>query len=84
MSADIDDVVAALKPSFDGTTDAMLKTSIEAYIAIDSWSRTPVMSQVAYDNLMDIIINSGTLSTSVEMSKVVDNSYAQAVLRDFA
>jgi hypothetical protein len=42
------------------------------------------MSQVAYDNLMDIIIDSGTLTTPVEMSKVVDNTYAQQVLRDFA
>lgn len=84
MSADIDDVVAALKPSFDGTSDALIKTSIEAYIRIDSWSRTPVMSQVAYDNLMDIIINSGTLTSRVDMSKVVDNSYAQSILADIA
>ena len=84
MSADINDVVKALKPSFDGTSEDLIKTSMLAYIGIDSWARTPVMSQVAYDNLMDIIVGSGTLTTRVDMSKVVDNSYAQAVLKDFA
>ena len=75
--------MAAIKPSFDGTTDEMLKVSIEAYRNIDAWSRTPVMSSVAYNNLMNIIINSGTLTTAVEMDKVVDNSFAQSVLADF-
>ena len=84
ISADIDDVVASLKPSFDGTSEELIKNSMLAYIAIDSWARTPVMSQVAYDKLMDIIVNSGTLTSRIEMSKVVDNSYAQAVLKDFA
>lgn len=84
MSADMDEIINALKPSFDGTSDEMLRISMEAYIEIDSWARTPVMSQVAYNNLMNIIINSGTLSSPVDFEKVVDNSYAQAVLKDFA
>lgn len=84
MSADIDNIVSALRPSFDGTSDAMLKKSIEAYIAIDSWSRTPVMSEVAYNNLVRIIKNAGVLSEDVPFSSVVDNSYAQSILADFA
>ena len=83
ISSDINDVINAIKPSFDGTTDEMLKVSLEAYKEIDAWSRTPVMSSVAYNNLMNIIINSGTLSEAVDMDKVVDNSYAQLVLKDF-
>ena len=83
ISSNINDVVDAIRPSFDGTTDEMLKVSLEAYREIDAWSRTPVMSSVAYNNLMNIIINSGTLTESVEMNKVVDNSYAQEVLKDF-
>ena len=84
MSSKTSDVVAALRPSFDGTSDELLTISINAYKQIDAWSRTPVMSQVAYNNLMDIIIDSGTLSTPVEFNKVVDNSYAQSILADFA
>ena len=84
VSADIDDIVVALKPSFDGTSDALLKKSIQAYIAIDSWNSTPVMSEVAYNNLMKIIKDSGTLTEDVEMSKVVDNSIALEVLKEMA
>lgn len=84
MSADIDDIVAVLKPSFDGTTDSMLRTSIEAYMEIDSWARTPVMSKVAYDNLIRIIMNAGKLDEAVPFEDVVDNSYAQSILADLA
>lgn len=80
MSADIDDVVASLKPSFDGTSDELIKTSIEAYIEIDSWARTPVMSRVAYDNLISIMRNAGKLTEDVAFENVVDNSYAQSIL----
>ncbi len=83
ISSNIDDVVSSIRPSFDGTSDELLKISLEAYRNIDAWSRTPVMSSVAYNNLMNIIINSGTLTTAVNMNKVVDNSYAQSVLKDF-
>ncbi len=84
VSADIDDIVAALKPSFDGTSDALLKKSMQAYIAIDSWNSTPVMSEVAYNNLMKIIRDAGTLTEDVPMSKVVDNSIALEVLKEMA
>jgi NitT/TauT family transport system substrate-binding protein len=84
MSASVNDVVASLRASFDGTSDELLTISINAYKQIDAWSRTPVMSQVAYDNLMDIIIDAGTLTNTVAFSSVVDNTYAQSILADFA
>lgn len=84
MSASIDEIVNALKPSFDGTSDELLKKSVEAYIEIDSWARTPVMSKVAYDNLIRIMKNAGKLENDVAFEKVVDNTIAQEVLADFA
>ncbi|MBQ7352362.1 MAG: ABC transporter substrate-binding protein [Clostridia bacterium] len=83
VSASIDEIVNSLRPSFDGTSDELLKKSIEAYIEIDSWSRTPVMSKVAYDNLIKIMKNAGKLTEDVAFEKVVDNSIAQEVLKDF-
>ena len=84
MSTSIDEIVNALKPSFDGTSVELLKKSIEAYIEIDSWARTPVMSKVAYDNLIRIMKNAGKLENDVAFEKVVDNTIAQEVLADFA
>lgn len=82
ISADINDVVNALKPSFDGTSDELIKKSVEAYIAIDSWNSTPIMSEVAYNNLIKIIKNAGKLTETVPFASVVDNSYAQEILKD--
>jgi len=82
VSSNINDIVDALRPSFDGTSDASIKKSIEAYIAIDSWNSTPVMSEVAYNNLIRIIENAGKLSSPVPFSSVVNNSYALEVLNE--
>lgn len=82
ITANIDNIVSALKPSFEGTSDASIKNSIQKYISIDAWNSTPVMSEVAYNNLIKIMKNAGSLTTDVEFSKVVNNSYALAVLND--
>lgn len=84
VSASTDDLVRVLKPSFDGTSDELIKKSIEAYKAIDSWNSTPVMSEVAYNNLIRIMENANKLTEPVPFSSVVDNSLALEVLRDFA
>lgn len=82
ITANIDDVVSALSPSFEGTSTASLKNSVQKYIEIDAWNSTPVMSEVAYNNLVKIMKNAGSLTTDVEFSKVVDNSYALAILNE--
>lgn len=84
MSASTEDILSALRPSFDGTSDELLRKSITAYIEIDSWARTPVMSKVAYDNLIKIMKDAGKLEESIAFESVVDNSYAQSILGDFA
>lgn len=82
VSANINDIVEALKPSFEGTSEASIKKSIEAYIAIDSWNSTPVMTEVAYNNLIKIMKNAGKLTETVPFSSVVNNSYALEILNE--
>ena len=82
VSANIDDIVSALKPSFEGTSEASIKNSIQKYIAIDAWNSTPIMTEVAYNNLIKIMKNAGSLSSDVPFSSVVDNSYALSILNE--
>lgn len=82
ITANIDDIVASLKPSFTDTSDASIKNSIQKYINIDAWNSTPIMSEVAYNNLIKIMKNAGSLSEDVAFNKVVNNSYAQAVINE--
>lgn len=82
VTANINDIVDALRPSFDGTSDADIKKSIESYVAIDAWASSPVMSEVSYNNLIKIIKNAGKLDNNVSFSTVVDNSIALEVLSE--
>ena len=69
-------VALALAPSFPGISENSLKITIESYLAIDAWSSTPVMSEESFNRLQDIMENAGELTSRVEFSKVVDNTYA--------
>ncbi len=73
------EVAKALKPSFDGTSEASLAKSVEKYIEIDAWSSSPAMSKDSYSRLLSVLKNAGTLTTDVEFSKVVDNSLANEI-----
>lgn len=72
-------VAKALKPSFDGTSEASLAKAVEKYIEIDAWSSSPAMSKDSYSRLLSVLKNAGTLTENVEFSKVVDNSLANEI-----
>ncbi len=73
------EVAKALKPSFDGTSEASLKVAIEKYIEIDAWSSSPAMSKDSFSRLLSVLKNAGTITTDVEFSTVVDNSIANEI-----
>ena len=77
----MEDIVEALRPSFDGTSDELIQKSIESYVAIDAWNNSPVMTEVAYNNLIKVMKNAGKLSTDVPFSTIVDNSLALEILK---
>lgn len=80
MVETLDNVVQALKPSFATTSDSSLESSVANYRSIDAWSSSPVMSESAYNRLIDVITNAGVLTQSVDFDDVVDNTYAKNVM----
>lgn len=72
-------VAKALKPSFDGSSEASLAAAVEKYLEIDVWSSSPAMSKDSYSRLLSVLKNAGTLTSDVEFSKVVDNSIANKI-----
>ena len=80
MTADINDVVKSLKPSFSSSSDESIKASIESYKRIDAWCSSPVMTEQSYNRLLDMLINAGELTTRVDMNKVVDNTTAKKIV----
>lgn len=84
VSANINDIVDSLRPSFDGTSDELIKQSIQSYIAIDAWASSPIMTEVAYNNLIKVLKSSGTLTQDISYSNIVDNSIAVEVLKELS
>lgn len=72
-------VAKALKPSFDGTSEEALAIAVEKYLEIDAWSTTPAMSKDSFTRLLAVLKNAGTITESVEFSKVVDNTIANEI-----
>ncbi|MBQ7602991.1 MAG: ABC transporter substrate-binding protein [Clostridia bacterium] len=86
VNSDIDDVVAALKPSFDGSSDDAIKSSVQNYLAIGAFASSPVMSADGFDRLINIIKFAGELSqeATVNFNDVCTNTYAQKCVEYFA
>lgn len=79
---DIDAVYNAIAPSFTGYDKTSIYKSIESYYEIDSWATTPVMSESAYNRLLDIMQGAGQLDVRVPMSTIIDNSIAQELMSE--
>lgn len=80
LNSTIDEVAAALQPSFETTAYASVKATLQSYIAIDAWCSTPIMTETSFEKLQDIMSNAGTLSQRADFTKMVDNSYARNAL----
>lgn len=86
VAANDEQIIAALKPSFQTTTDSIIVSSVRNYIRIDAWKSTPVMSAADYQRLLDVLINAGELEVaeSPAFAKVVNNAYAEKVMRSMS
>lgn len=82
MTAEIDDIVKALKPQFSTTSDLDIKNSVLSYIEIEAWSASPVMSASAFERLQEIILNDNKITEKVAMNLVVDNTLALEVINE--
>lgn len=82
MNESLDNVARALQPSFSTTSMESIKASIQSYKDVDAWAHTPVMNETAFNRLQDIMSNAGTLSKRADYAKTIDNSFAEAVMKD--
>jgi len=82
VNAPIADVVEALDPSFEGTSDSNIAASVQSYKSIDAWVSNPAMSEDAYANLCAILTSAGELSTMVPFSSIVNTALADEVMSE--
>lgn len=85
MTANVEDVIDSLMPSFNGSTRQSLKYAIESYKKIDAWMSTPVMKETSFERLQNVMISAGELNeqNKVNFVDAVDNSFATKVLEKY-
>ncbi len=83
INATDEEIVTALKPSFATTEDSIIVSSVRNYIEFDAWVSTPVMSEDAFNRLQDVMENAGELEKRVKFSDVVNNKYAENVMKNY-
>ncbi len=82
MTETDDKIVDALRASFPGVSDEIIAKSVNSYKEIDAYMTSPVMSDVAFTNLINLLIENGTLTKSVAFSDIVDNSIVTSISQE--
>ena len=75
------EVAEAIQSYFPSTSIESLEKSVQSYKDIDAWNETPVLSEAAFDKLQLIMTEAGELETKAPYSKIVNNSYAEKVIK---
>ena len=84
-TANINDVVNSLKPSFVGTSDESIKVAVQHYASVDAWNDDLVMTNTNFDRLITMLKTAGELAqtATVNCAKVVNNNFGQFVLNEY-
>jgi NitT/TauT family transport system substrate-binding protein len=75
------EIAEAIVGFFPDTSVETLMLVAKSYREIDAWMDTPVMKEEAFNRLQEIMIQAGVLTDKVDFDKVVDNSFAESVIK---
>lgn len=76
-----EEVAKAILPAFPDTDEELLAVVVQRYLDIDAWNSDPVMSEASFDLLQEVMTQAGELAKHAPHSDVVDNSFAEAVMK---
>lgn len=79
---DDDTVAKTLVGQFPGTSLESISASLKSYKSIDAWTTNMAMTENAFNNLQDVMENSGELKRRIALSDVTDNSYAEKIHKE--
>ena len=79
INATDEQIVTSLKPSFTGTSDALIIASVRNYIRIGAYASSFVLKESSWNNMLNIIDGAGELKSRVAWNDAVNNIYASKV-----
>jgi len=75
------EVAEALQESFPDTDLELLETVVNRYKTQDTWNKTPVMKEEAFNRLQEVIKEAGELKEMAPFDKIVDNTFAENAIK---
>ena len=75
------EVAEKIQEFFPNTTLESLEKSVQSYKNIDAWNDTPYMKEEAFNKLQEVMIEAGELENKVPYEKIVNNTYAEKVIK---
>ena len=76
-----EEIANVILDQFPDTDVAMLTSSVQRYKSIDAWKSEPTMSEESFDRLQDIMEEAGELDVRAPFDKIVNNTYANKVIK---
>lgn len=75
-----EETAKVIAPHFKDSDPVVLTSAIKRYLAQESYAATPILSEEAWNNLLDVMENAGELKERVPMEKLVNNDFAKAAV----
>ena len=72
-------LVSALKPSFETTSDELIVSAVRNYIRIGAYAENFELSETSWNNLQNIMDNAGELTARVNHADAVNTTFAKAL-----
>lgn len=75
------EIAEAIKDFFPDSDIELLANVIQSYIDIDAWNDTPVLKEESFNLLQKVMEEAGELKERAPYTKVVNNKYANEVIK---
>ena len=76
-----EEIAEKIQSYFPDTTLESLTKSVQTYKDIDAWKENPILKEEAFDKLQEIMTMAGELTQKAPYGKIVNNSYAEKVIK---
>ncbi len=76
-----EEIVKELKPFFYDADDDVLLSVVNRYREIGAWKEDPISVFDNYDLLQDVMIEAGELDEKIDLTKIIDNSFAEKAVK---
>ena len=76
------EIAEVIQSFFPDTDIEQLANAVQSYKDIDAWNETPVLKEEAYNRLEEVMTMAGELDEKAPYEKVVNNKYAENVMKN--